>query len=156
VTPAVEALRSAGVSFETLTYEHDPDAASYGAEAAEALDLDPASVCKTLVADTGDSLVVAVVPVAARLDLKALARAIGTKRVQLADAAIAERATGYVVGGISPFGQRRRLTTVLDQAAGDQPVIHVSGGRRGLEIAVAPADLVGLLEALVAPIAASR
>ncbi|MDH3707654.1 MAG: Cys-tRNA(Pro) deacylase [Acidimicrobiia bacterium] len=156
MTPAVEALTAANVVFETLSYGHDPQAASYGDEVIAALGLAPPSVFKTLVADTGDGLVVAIVPVAARLDLKALARAAGTKRAALAEPAVAERATGYVVGGISPFGQRRSLPTVLDRSAMDQPTIHVSGGRRGLEIAIGPQDLVTITDATVADVAADR
>ena len=154
MTPAVEALRAAGVTFDLLTYEHDPGAAAYGTEAAEALDLDPATVGKTLLAETGTGLAVAVVPVTSRLDLKALARALGVKRVTMADPAVAERRTGYVVGGISPFGQRHRSPTVVDQTMAGLERVHVSGGRRGLEIGLAAADLIAVLDATVAPLAA--
>ena len=153
MTPAVEALRAAGVAFEILTYDHDPAADAYGEEAADLLGLDPAAVFKTLVADTGEGLVVAVVPVTGRLDLKALARAVGSKRVTMADPVDAERSTGYVVGGISPIGQRRALPTVIDLTVTDLAQVHVSGGRRGLEIRIAPTDLVSLLHAELAPIA---
>jgi len=153
MTPAVEALLSAGVDFATFTYDHGAADVGYGQEAAAALGLDVESVFKTLVADTGDGLVVAVVPVAGRLDLKALARAVGAKRVTMADPRSAERTTGYVVGGISPFGQRRVLPTALDDSALGQRRIHVSGGRRDLEIGLDPADLVSVLDAVVASIA---
>lgn len=147
------ALTAAGVPHTLHPYEHDPRAQAYGLEAAAALGVDPAHVLKTLVAaaSTGE-LVVAVLPVAARLDLKALARALGLPRARLAEPAAAERATGYVVGGISPLGQRRPLRTVVDAAALDQPLVYVSGGRRGLDVALAPADLVALTAAVVAPL----
>jgi len=153
VTPAVAVVRQACVWYTLHEYRHDPAHDSYGAEAAEALGLDPASVIKTLVAETGPSrLVVAMLPVARQLDFKALAEAIGAKRAGLADAAAAERATGYVVGGISPLGQRRRLAAVVDAAVLAREVVYVSGGRRGLEIALRPADLVQLTGASVASI----
>lgn len=154
MTPAVTAAKRARIAFRLLEYRHDPGAASYGLEAAEALGLDPASVFKTLLAESdGGRLVVALVPVACTLDLKALAAAIGAKRAAMADAAMAERATGYVVGGISPLGQKKRLPTVIDESALALDTMHVSAGRRGLEIALAPADLVRLCDATTAPIA---
>jgi Cys-tRNA(Pro)/Cys-tRNA(Cys) deacylase len=150
----VVAARRAKVRFELREYEHDPGAASYGLEAAAALGLDPACVFKTLVAERdGRDLVVAVVPVARLLDLKALAGALGAKRVALADAAAAERATGYVVGGISPLGQKKRLPTVVDESALALDTMYVSAGRRGLDIALAPADLIRLCDASTAAIA---
>jgi Cys-tRNA(Pro)/Cys-tRNA(Cys) deacylase len=152
-TPAVVALERAGVRFTSHVYEHDPAAASYGLEAAERLDLDPRAVFKTLVAEVDGRLVVAVVPVSGQLHLKALAAAVGGKRAALADPAAAERSTGYVVGGISPLGQKKRLETVLDASADELPTIYVSGGKRGLDLGVAPADLVVLLDATVAAIA---
>jgi len=121
-------------------------------EAAEALGLDPATVFKTLVADVDGKLTVAIVGVGKQLDLKALASAVGAKKAQMADVKQAERTTGYVAGGISPLGQRKRLPTVLDASALDHPSIHVSGGRRGLEIELAPADLQRLTNATVAAI----
>lgn len=155
MTPAVTAARRGKIPFELLEYRHDPKAASYGLEAAELLGLDPASVFKTLVAERDDgTLLVALVPVARTVDLKALAAAIGAKRVAMADPAAAERATGYVVGGISPLGQKRRLPIVIDESILALERVHVSAGRRGLEIALAPADLVRLCDAEVAPIAA--
>ena len=154
MTPAVTAAKRARIEFRLLEYRHDPGAASYGLEAADALGLDPASVFKTLLAESdGGVLVVALVPVACTLDLKALASAIGAKRAAMADPAAAERATGYVVGGISPLGQKKRLPTVIDESALALDAMHVSAGRRGLEIALAPADLVRLCDATTAPIA---
>lgn len=154
MTPAVTAAKRARIAFRLLEYRHDPAATSYGLEAAEALGLDPASVFKTLLAESdGGTLVVALVPVACTLDLKALASAIGAKRAAMADPSAAERATGYVVGGISPLGQKKRLRMVIDESALALETMHVSAGRRGLEIALAPADLVRLCEAVTAPIA---
>ena len=152
-TPAVQALERAGVPHVLRPYEHDPRAASYGLEAVEALGTDPARVFKTLVADADRALVVDVVPVAARLDLKALAAAVGARKATMADPQVAERATGYVVGGISPLGQRRSLPTVVDASALDHETVLVSGGRRGLDIELAPADLIALTDATTAPLA---
>jgi Cys-tRNA(Pro)/Cys-tRNA(Cys) deacylase len=138
-------------------YEHDPTGhqrgLSYGMEAAQQLGVDPRQVFKTLVADVDGALTVAVVPVDAQLDLKALAAAAGGKRAGMADPTAAERATGYVIGGISPLGQRRRLATVIDSSALEQPTVLVSAGRRGLDVELAPADLVRLTAARTAPIA---
>ncbi|MFV0260588.1 MAG: Cys-tRNA(Pro) deacylase [Acidimicrobiales bacterium] len=143
MTPAVKALQKAGIVHQILAYDHDPAADSYGLEAATLLGLDPASVYKTLVAVVADDQpVVAVVPVSTTLDLRALARAAGGKKAVMADPALAERVTGYVVGGISPIGQKRRLPTFVDDAAADLATIHVSAGRRGLEVALTPADLL--------------
>ncbi|MCG3041961.1 Cys-tRNA(Pro) deacylase [Streptomyces fenghuangensis] len=155
-TPATVAATKAGVDFTLHSYEHDPAAPSYGEEAAEALGLDPGQVFKTLVADVDGALTVAVVPVSGSLDLKALAAAAGGKRAAMADPAAAERATGYVRGGISPLGQRRALPTVVDASAEGHATVCVSAGRRGLEIELAPADLVKLTGAVTAPIARSR
>jgi Cys-tRNA(Pro)/Cys-tRNA(Cys) deacylase len=146
-TPAVVALEQAGITFSVHTYEHDPGAASYGLEAAEALGLSPATVFKTLLADADGELVVGVVPVDAQLDLKALAAALGAKRATMADPVVAARVTGYVVGGISPVGQKRRLRTVVDASASEHPRIYVSGGRRGLDLGLAPADLIAVTAA---------
>ena len=151
-TPATVALEAAGVAFSTHAYDHDPAAASYGLEAATLLGLDPAAVLKTLLADVDGRLVVAVVPVSGTLDLKALAAAVGGKRAAMADPRAAERSTGYVVGGISPLGQRKRCPTVLDAAAADLPTVYVSGGRRGLDLGLDPRDLVRLLDAVAAPV----
>jgi len=155
MTPAVKALQRAKIAFELHEYAHDPRTASYGLEAAEALGIDPGSVYKTLLAEVdGRELVVAIVPVDAMLNLKALAKAAGAKRAQMADPAAAERSTGYVRGGISPFGQKKRLRTFVDDSALALDTVHVSGGRRGLEIAIRPADLLGVTGGSVAPIAA--
>jgi Cys-tRNA(Pro)/Cys-tRNA(Cys) deacylase len=151
-TPATVALDRAGVAYSVHTYEHDPHAASFGMEAAEALGLEPATVFKTLLASADGALVVAVVPVTGQLDLKALAAAAGAKRAAMADPAVAERTTGYVVGGISPLGQRKRLRTVIDVSARDLPTMYVSGGRRGADLGLAPGDLARLLDATFAPI----
>jgi len=156
-TPAVVALARAGVPHELRPYDHDPASGlSYGEEAALALGVDPSRVFKTLVVSVEGALAVAVVPVTADLDLKAVARALGAKRAAMADPSEAERATGYVVGGISPLGQRQRLATVVDSSAHDADRVFVSGGRRGLDIELAPADLIGLTGATTAPIARRR
>jgi Cys-tRNA(Pro)/Cys-tRNA(Cys) deacylase len=151
-TPATVALTSAGVTFTIHSYDHDPAHPSYGEEAAEAMGVSPDRVFKTLVADVDGALTVAVVPVAGSLDLKALATAVGGKRAAMADPSLAERTTGYVRGGISPLGQRRRLPTVLDASAATHPTICVSAGRRGLEVELSPDDLTSLTGAVVAPI----
>ncbi|MFE0379645.1 Cys-tRNA(Pro) deacylase [Streptomyces inhibens] len=152
-TPATVALTEAGVAFTTHSYEHDPAAPSYGEEAAEALGVAPDQVFKTLLAEVDGALTVAVVPVSGSLDLKALAAAVGGKRAVMADPGAAERSTGYVLGGISPLGQRKRLRTVVDASAEGRPTVCVSAGRRGLEVELAPEDLVALTDARVAPIA---
>jgi Cys-tRNA(Pro)/Cys-tRNA(Cys) deacylase len=146
-------LLRAGVAHTVHPYEHDPRADSYGLEAAQVLGVDPARVFKTLLADADGRLVVAIVPVARRLDLKALARAVGARRASMADPAAAERATGYVVGGISPLGQKRAHPTVLDDSALVHQTVLVSGGRRGLDVELAPADLVALTSGTTAAIA---
>ena len=151
-TPATVALERAGVAFTVHAYDHDPRSASYGLEAADALGLDPGAVFKTLLAEVDGELVVAVVPVSGQLDLKALASVLGGKRAAMADPAVAERTTGYVVGGISPIGQRRRLRTVVDETATTEPAVYVSGGRRGVDLGLDPADLVRVLDAQVARI----
>jgi len=144
------------VPFSLHEYEHDPSAEAYGEEAATALRLGPDRVFKTLVAEVDGRLTVAVVPVACSLDLKALAAASGGKRAALADPSAAERATGYVRGGISPLGQRRTLATVVDESALEGATIYVSAGRRGLEIEVDPRALVRLTDADVAAISRRR
>ncbi|MFE4218108.1 Cys-tRNA(Pro) deacylase [Streptomyces sp. NPDC056844] len=151
-TPATVALTTAGTAFTVHSYDHDPASPSYGEEAAEALGVSADRVFKTLVAEVDGELVVAVVPVAGSLDLKALASAVGGKRAAMADPAAAERTTGYVRGGISPLGQRKRLRTVLDASAGSHPTICVSAGRRGLEVELSAADLARLTDATLAPI----
>ncbi|MFI5646698.1 Cys-tRNA(Pro) deacylase [Kitasatospora sp. NPDC051705] len=152
-TPATVVLEGAAVPFTVHAYEHDPAAASYGGEAAEALGVTAERVFKTLVADVDGVLTVGVVPVAGQLDLKALAAAVGGKRAAMADPAAAERSSGYVRGGISPLGQRRPLRTVVDDSALAHPTVYVSAGRRGLEVELAPADLVALTGAATAAIA---
>jgi ybaK/ebsC protein len=152
-TPATVALTAAGAAFTVRSYEHDPAAPSYGDEAAEALGVSPDRVFKTLVADVDGELTVAVVPVAGSLDLKALASAVGGKRAAMADPAAAERTTGYVRGGISPLGQRKRLRTVLDESAATHATICVSAGRRGLEVELSATVLATLTNATLAPIA---
>jgi Cys-tRNA(Pro)/Cys-tRNA(Cys) deacylase len=152
-TPATVALTAAGVDFTVHAYDHDPSHPSYGEEAAEAMGVSPDRVFKTLIADVDGALTVAVVPVAGSLDLKALAAAVGGKRAAMADPTLAERTTGYVRGGISPLGQRKRLPTVLDDSATTHPTICVSAGRRGLEVELPGTDLAKLTEAVLAPIA---
>lgn len=151
-TPATTALAAAGAAFTVHEYEHDPRSESYGEEAAAVMGVDPARVFKTLLADVDGRLTVAVVPVSGQLDLKALAKAAGGRKAVMADPRAAERATGYVVGGISPLGQRRAHPTVVDASALDWPTVCVSAGRRGLEVELAPADLVRLTGAVTAPI----
>lgn len=151
-TPATVALSRAGVGFALHPYEHDPRAGSYGLEAAQALGVAAERVFKTLLAEVDGRLAVGIVPVDRMLDLKALARALGGSRAAMADQAAAERATGYVAGGISPFGQKRAHPTVLDASALDHETILVSGGRRGLDLEIAPADLLRVLGATSAQI----
>ncbi|MBO7934456.1 Cys-tRNA(Pro) deacylase [Streptomyces antibioticus] len=152
-TPATVALTSAGVEFTVHAYDHDPGHPSYGEEAAEAMGVSPDRVFKTLVADVDGTLTVAVVPVAGSLDLKALASAVGGKKAAMADPTLAERTTGYVRGGISPLGQRKKLPTVLDTSATNHPTICVSAGRRGLEVELPPSTLADLTNATLSPIA---
>ncbi len=156
-TPATALLVAQKVAHRVHPYARDPAAhergLSYGHEAALALGVDPGRVFKTLVADVDGALTVAVVPVDAQLDLKALASAVGGKRAAMADPAAAERSSGYVVGGISPLGQRRRLATVVDDSALTHDTVLVSAGRRGLDVELSPEDLVRLTAATTAPIA---
>ncbi|WP_410653916.1 Cys-tRNA(Pro) deacylase [Amycolatopsis sp. lyj-112] len=152
-TPATALLAKQKVTHVLHAYEHDSRAESYGLEAVEALGLDPARVFKTLVAEVDGKLTVGVVPVTGQLDLKALAAAAGGKKAKMADPAAARRATGYVLGGISPLGHRSRLPVVVDASAEAFETVHCSAGRRGLEVELAPADLVRLTGAVVAPIA---
>jgi Cys-tRNA(Pro)/Cys-tRNA(Cys) deacylase len=152
-TPATALLVRRGVPHSIHPYDVPPGAAHYGAEVAAALGAPPAQVFKSLVAEVDSGLVVAVVPVTGELDLKALAAALGGKRATLADRMLAERTTGYVRGGISPLGQRKRLPTVVDSSALPFPEIYVSAGRRGLQLRLAPADLIRLTAAVTARIA---
>jgi Cys-tRNA(Pro)/Cys-tRNA(Cys) deacylase len=151
-TPATAALAAAGVPFVLHPYVHDPSAASYGAEAAEALGIAPEKVFKTLMVEVEGRLAVGVVPVSGSLDLKAFAAALGAKKASMADPAVAERRTGYVLGGISPLGQRQTSPTVIDGSALALETMLVSGGKRGLDIEVAPADLLRLTGGITAPI----
>jgi Cys-tRNA(Pro)/Cys-tRNA(Cys) deacylase len=152
-TRATELLTRRGIPYSVHRYEHDPQYGSYGLAASAALGVEPERVFKTLIAEVDEQLTVAVVPVAGILDLKALAGAVGGKKARMADPATAERATGYVTGGISPLGQRRRLPVVIDSTALDFGTVYCSGGQRGLEIELAPADLARAAGAVVAPIA---
>jgi Cys-tRNA(Pro)/Cys-tRNA(Cys) deacylase len=152
-TPATVAATKAKIDFTLHPYEPAPDAASYGEAAADALGVGHDRLFKTLVAEVDGDLTVAVVPVAATLDLKALAAAVGGKRAQMADPQVAERTTGYVVGGISPLGQRRALPTIIDASVSGLATVYVSAGRRGLQIELTPADLVRLTGARTAAIA---
>lgn len=148
MTPAIKLLERRGIFHEVHSYEPDPAAPSYGEEAAQALGLPMAEVFKTLVAKVdGAELVVAVIPVEHHLNLKALARAAGAKKAAMADVAEAERSTGYVAGGISPLGQRKQLRTFIDDKALALALINVSGGRRGLELRLAPVDLASAADA---------
>ena len=154
ITPATRALDAAGVEHVVHSYVHDPGVSAFGAEAAEKLGVDEARVFKTLVVQLDEKqLAVAVVPVSGSLNLRALAQAANCKRASLADTALAEKRTGYVRGGISPFGQRMRLPTYLDESAFQHPTIFVSGGRRGLDIEVAPDALLQVAEGRRAPLA---
>ncbi|MDZ3995768.1 Cys-tRNA(Pro) deacylase [Pseudomonas sp. Teo4] len=138
MTPALDLLKKVRAEHRVHSYEHDPKSASYGLEAAEKLGLDPQQVFKTLLASSEKGeLLVAVVPVVGTLDLKALAQAAGVKKCEMADPAVAQRATGYLVGGISPLGQKKRLRTFIDESAQNFASIHVSAGRRGLEVELA-------------------
>ncbi|MAT19250.1 MAG: Cys-tRNA(Pro) deacylase [Leifsonia sp.] len=152
-TPATVALRAAGIEFREHPYTHDPASRDFGTEAAEQLGLDSDLVFKTLLAEVDGRLAVAVVPVSGKLDLKALAAALGGKKAVMADPALAERKTGYLVGGISPVGQKTALPTVLDETVELFDTIFVSGGRRGFDIELAPADLQRITNALIADIA---
>jgi len=149
-TPAMVMLERSGIEFAVHTFDHDPvdsQELGYGRAAAHALGVEESRVFKTLLAQSEKSAVVAIVPVSAQLSLKALALVLGVKRCEMVPANDAQRITGYVVGGISPFGQKKKLFTVIDESALDLPTIFVSGGRRGLDIEVAPTDLIRVLDA---------
>ena len=152
-TPATVALNKAKVAFTVHAYQHQPGTGSYGLEAANAIGVEPARVFKTLMAEVDGALVIAIVPVSGQLDLKALASAVGGKRAAMADPKVAERSSGYVVGGISPLGQRKLLPTVLDHSGLTFDSVFVSAGRRGVDLELSPHDLVAATKAMVAPIA---
>ncbi|MFL9583061.1 Cys-tRNA(Pro) deacylase [Stenotrophomonas sp. AB1(2024)] len=154
MTPAINLLKKLGIAHQILGYHHDANACSYGGEAAQQLGLDPALVFKTLLASTEKhELLVAIVPVSGTLDLKALADAAGCRKCEMAAVGTAQRATGYLVGGISPLGQKKKHRTFIDASAQVLPAMHVSAGRRGLEVALAPGDLIALTEGRLADIA---
>lgn len=153
-TPATAALIEAGVQFSLHPYEHQPGSKAFGEEAAEALGVDRSRIFKTLVADTGTELVIAVVPVSAQLDLKALATVVGAKKAAMAEPATAARSSGYVVGGISPIGQRMGLRTVIDSSAQSFDTILVSAGKRGLQVELAAEDLIMMTGGVTAAIGA--
>ena len=153
VTPAIRELERLGINFGVHAYEHSGGRTDFGLEAAEQLGLDPDRVFKTLVVTVDGEQVVAIAPVSGKVSLKAVGRAIGGKRAEMCDPVAAERLTGFVRGGISPFGQTQRLRTVVDEIALAFDEIYVSGGKRGLDIGVAPTDLIGVLDAIVADIA---
>jgi Cys-tRNA(Pro)/Cys-tRNA(Cys) deacylase len=157
-TPAMVMLEQSGVEFAVHAFDHDlvdAEELGYGRAAAHALGVDESRVFKTLLAQSEKSAVVAIVPVISQLSLKALALVLGVKRCEMVPAHDAQRLTGYVVGGISPFGQKKKLFTVVDVSAMDLPTMFVSGGRRGLDIEVAPADLIRILDAQTGAIAAT-
>jgi len=154
MTPAIDQAKRAKITFQIHEYAHDPAAESYGLEAAQKLGVEPGRVFKTLVAATGPKdLVVAVLPVSRQLDLKLLAKAVGAKKAAMAEVKVVERTTGYVVGGVSPLGQKKALPTVIDASAEELATMFVSAGRRGLEIELAPADLAALTRATFSDIA---
>jgi Cys-tRNA(Pro)/Cys-tRNA(Cys) deacylase len=153
LTPAIKAAQKAGVSYKLHEYVHNPAASSYGDEAAKELKLTSAQVFKTLVVSNNTSqLAVAVTPVSHQLDLKLMAKALGVKKVSMAESVEAEKATGYILGGISPLGQKKRLPFVIDSSANKFETIHVSGGRRGLEIEISASDLIKICNAKVTDI----
>ena len=154
MTPAIKALKHAQTPYRLYEYHHDPASSSYGLEAAKALGVDAAQVLKTLIVKpAAGALIAALIPVSTQLNLKAVAQAVGAKKTVLAGPREAERATGYVVGGISPLGQRRRLATLIDESALSHASVYVSAGRRGLDIALRPQDLIQLTQAQIARIA---
>ncbi|MDG1121108.1 MAG: Cys-tRNA(Pro) deacylase [Glaciecola sp.] len=147
MTPAINAAKRAKVNFSTLSYEHDPHASSYGLEAATKLNLDPQSVYKTLVTDCDGQLVVAIIPVTEKLSLKQVAKAVKAKKSCMADPTLVAKKTGYIMGGVSPLGQKSRLMTLIASQAESLALMHVSAGKRGLEIGLAPKSLQQLTKA---------
>lgn len=154
MTPAINDLDAAGIAYTVHEYDHHDDDRGFGLEAADKLGLDPDQVFKTLVVTVDGALAVAIVPVSCQLALKSIARALDGKRAEMCDPTVAERITGYVRGGISPFGQKKRLPTVIDEMATLFETIYVSGGKRGVDLGVAPSALVDHLDAVVADISA--
>jgi len=152
-TPALAVLVRQRIDHRVHPYSVDADTPNYGAAVADALGVDHTRLFKTLVTEVDGALTVAVVPVSSDLDLKALAAAVGGKRATLADRALAEKATGYIRGGISPIGQRKRLPTVIDESVTEHETVYVSAGRRGLQVELKPADLIALTDAITARIA---
>lgn len=154
MTPAINEAKKQKIPFKIHQYSHNPRHSCYGEEAAESLNIDAARVFKTLVLqlDNG-TLTVGIVPVSGHLNLKQLAKAAGGKKAAMADATLVERSTGYVLGGVSPLGQKKRLATIIDSSANSHDTIFVSAGRRGLEIELSPEDLCRLTSATFAPIA---
>jgi Cys-tRNA(Pro)/Cys-tRNA(Cys) deacylase len=148
MTPAITLLKKKRITHQVLKYEHDASAGSYGLEAAEKLELEAGSVFKTLVVSTDkETLAVAVVPVDRKLSEKKMAKALGAKKVVMAKSTNVMASTGYVLGGVSPLGQRKQLVTVIHESAKDKAVMHVSAGKRGLEVALSPADLASITRA---------
>ena len=153
MTPAVLLLKKQKIAFDILEYDHDSDCQAYGMEAVEKLSLPPSQVFKTLVTELDNGkLAVALIPVTARLSLKKMAKLCGVKKAAMAEPSKVTAATGYILGGVSPLAQKRKLMTVIDDTAGQYPVCYVSGGRRGLEIAISPSELILLTNAKVAPV----
>jgi Cys-tRNA(Pro)/Cys-tRNA(Cys) deacylase len=157
MTPAINSAKKAKIPHRVHSYQHDPTVASYGREAADKLGTEPSRVFKTLVTQLDDKiLAVAVVPVTSTLNLKLLAKVAGAKRVEMADKGMVERVTGYVLGGVSPLGQKKRLATFIDNSANDFATILVSAGRRGLELELSPQDLAAMTGAVFAALSEPR
>jgi len=153
MTPAINFVKKSKIHYVVHEYSHDPAEESYGLEAANKLNIAEARVFKTLVVSTGvKELVVAIVPVSSKLNMKLIAKAVGVKKANMADASDVERSTGYVLGGVSPLGQKKKLKTVIDSSAIEYPTIFVSAGRRGLEIELNPKDLLLLTDGVLSEI----
>lgn len=148
MTPAINRLKKAKLTFKTHSYDHDPKSTAFGDEVVEKLNLSSDQTFKTLVVETMDKgLVVAVLPVSCQLDLKKISKAVGTKKTKMADQKIVQKTTGYIVGGVSPVGQKKLLKTIIDSTALDFETIYVSAGRRGLQLELAPEDLASVIRA---------